>query len=115
MLYLLKVLISALVITGASELARRSTGLAALLLALPVVSLLTFTWVWIEQRDPQQIARLSIETFWYVLPTLPMFLAFPFLLPRLGFWLSLLACVVITVVSFGVTAAALYRFGIKLI
>jgi hypothetical protein len=92
LLYLLKILISALVITGASELARRSTGLAALLLALPIVSLLTFTWVWLEQRDPQQIARLSIETFWYVLPTLPLFIVLGMMLKHgFGFVASLAA------------------------
>ncbi len=84
MLYLIKILLSALVITGASELARRSTGLAALLLALPLVSLLTFTWIWLEQRDPQQIARLSLETFWFVLPTLPLFIVLGLML-RQGF------------------------------
>jgi len=50
-----------------------------------------------------------------VLPTLPMFLAFPFLLPRIGFWPSLLASAVITVVSFGAFAVVLRRFGIDLL
>jgi hypothetical protein len=104
MLYLLKILISALVITGASELARRSTGLAALLLALPVVSLLTFTWVWIEQRDPQQIARLSIETFWYVLPTLPLFIVLGMMLRQgFGYVASLAAGCAVGAVLLGVT------------
>ncbi len=104
MLYLLKILISALVITGASELARRSTGLAALLLALPIVSLLTFTWVWIEQRDPQQIARLSIETFWYVLPTLPLFIVLGWMLRQgFGFAVSLAAGCAVGAALLGVT------------
>lgn len=104
MLYLLKILISALVITGASELARRSTGLAALLLALPIISLLTFTWVWLEQRDPQQIARLSIETFWYVLPTLPLFLVLGMMLKHgFGFVASLAAGCAVGAVLLGVT------------
>lgn len=96
MLYLLKILLSALVITGASELARRSTGLAALLLALPLVSLLSFIWIWVDQRDPAQIARLSIETFWYVLPTLPLFVVLGLMLKYgFGFAVSLVsACVV---------------------
>ncbi len=104
MLYLLKILISALVITGASELARRSTGLAALLLALPIVSLLTFTWIWIEQRDPQQIARLSIETFWYVLPTLPLFIVLSLMLKQgFGYVASLAAGCAVGAGLLGVT------------
>lgn len=104
MLYLLKILISALIITGASELARRSTGLAALLLALPIVSLLTFTWVWLEQRDPQQIARLSIETFWYVLPTLPLLIVLGWMLKQgFGFAVSLAAGCAVGAALLGVT------------
>ena len=50
-----------------------------------------------------------------VVPTLPMFLAFPVLLPRLGFWATLLACIVITVVCFGLFAYLVRRFGIELL
>lgn len=104
MLYLLKILVSALVVTGASELARRSTGLAALLLALPVVSLLTFIWIWLEQRDPAQIAQLSMETFWYVLPTLPLFIVLGLMLKHgFGFALSLGAACTVGAALLGLT------------
>ncbi len=46
---------------------------------------------------------------------LPMFLVFPWLLPRLNFWPTLLVCVVITVVCFGVFALVLRRFGVELL
>ncbi len=102
MLYVLKILVSALVITGASELARRSTGLAALLLALPIVSLLTFTWVWLEHRDVQQIARLSFETLWYVMPTLPLFIVLGVMLRQgFGFVVSLMAACAVGAVLLG--------------
>ena len=104
MLYLLKILLSALVITGASELARRSTGLAALLLALPLVSLLSFTWIWLEQRDPQQIARLSMETFWFVLPTLPLFIVLGWMLRQgFGYTASLTAGCAVGAMLLGLT------------
>ncbi len=110
MLYLLKILLSALVITGASELARRSTGLAALLLALPMVSLLTFNWIWFEQRDPQVIARLSMDTFWYVLPTLPLFIVLSVMLKHgYGFAWSLGAGCVVGAALLGVTQWVLSR------
>lgn len=54
-------------------------------------------------------------TFWYVVPTLPMFLTFPLLLPRLGFWLTLLASAGITVVCFGLFAVLVRQFGIQLL
>jgi hypothetical protein len=48
-------------------------------------------------------------------PTLPMFLAFPALLPRLGFWPTMVTCVVITVVSFWLFALLVRRFGVELL
>ena len=44
-----------------------------------------------------------------------MFLAFPLLLPRLGFWLTMLASVAITVVCFGLFALIVRHFGIQLL
>jgi hypothetical protein len=62
-----------------------------------------------------KIANHAYYTFWYVIPTLPMFLAFPFLLPRLGFWPTLLASVLITVACFGISVLVLRKFGIELL
>ena len=61
-----------------------------------------------------KVANHAWYTLWYVIPTLPMFAAFP-ALPRLGFWPTLLACVLLTVVCFGLFAALLRRFGIELL
>jgi len=61
-----------------------------------------------------EIANHAWYTFWYVIPTLPMFLAFPALLPRLGFWTTLAACVLITVTCFGLFGMLVRRWGISL-
>ena len=78
------------------------------LLLKPYLELIT------TETNPQKIANHARYTFWYVLPTLPMFLVFPLLLARFGFWPALLACVVLTAVCFGLFALALRRFGIEL-
>jgi hypothetical protein len=44
-----------------------------------------------------------------------MFLAFPVLLPRLGFWLTMLVSVAITVACFGLFALVVRHFGIDLL
>ena len=110
-----KYAITAAVVVIVSEVAKRSDKLGGFIAALPLVTVLALIWLYVENQPQEKLANHAWYTFWYVLPTLPMFLAFPFLLPRLGFWLSLLACVAITIVCFGVTAAALHRFGIRLI
>ncbi|MFZ2629577.1 MAG: DUF3147 family protein [Rugosibacter sp.] len=110
-----KYLTTAAVVVLVSELAKRSDKLGAFVAALPLVTLLTLIWLYLERQPETKIANHAWYTFWYVAPTLPMFLAFPFLLPRLGFWPTLLVSVVITVVCFGLFAFTVRRFGIELL
>lgn len=110
-----KFAITAALIVLVSEVAKRSDKAGALLAALPLVTLLALVWLHVEGQPQEKVANHAWYTFWYVLPTLPMFLAFPFLLPRIGFWPSLLASAVITVASFGAFAMVLRRFGIDLL
>jgi hypothetical protein len=98
-----------------SELAKRSDRLGGFVAALPLVTVLTLVWLYLENQPQGKIANHAWYTFWYVLPTLPMFIAFPWLLPRLGFWPSLLASVIITAVSFGLLALLMRRFGVELL
>ena len=110
-----KYLITAAVVVLVSEVAKRSDRLGGLLAALPLVTVLALIWLYVERQPQTKIANHAWYTFWYVVPTLPMFLAFPLLLPRLGFWPTLLACVVITVVCFWLFALLVKRFGIELL
>jgi hypothetical protein len=110
-----KYLITAAVVVLVSEVAKRSDRLGGLLAALPLVTVLALIWLYVERQPQVKIANHAWYTFWYVVPTLPMFLAFPMLLPRLGFWPTLLACVLITVVCFWLFALLVRRFGIELL
>ena len=110
-IYIIKTLLSALIIVVVNELSKRSTTLAALLLALPLVSLLAFTWEWTQSADPEHIANLSTETFWFVLPTLPMFLLLSWLLKQgHNYYLALAICCVMTAVLCAATQYLLQRF-----
>lgn len=110
-----KYFLTALVVVAISELAKRSDKLGGLVAALPLVTILALIWLHVENQSQEKIANHAWYTFWYVLPTLPMFLAFPALLPRLGFWLTLIVCVALTVLCFGLFALAVRRFGIELL
>jgi uncharacterized membrane protein (GlpM family) len=112
---IVKYLITAGVVVLVSELAKRSDKLGGLVAALPLVTVLTLIWLYVEQQPVSKIANHAWYTFWYVIPTLPMFLAFPLLLPKIGFWPTLLACIVITIVCFGLFAVVVRRFGIELL
>jgi F0F1-type ATP synthase assembly protein I len=110
-----KYLITAGLVVGVSELAKRSDKLGALIAALPLVTLLTLVWLHMEKQPAEKIANHAWYTFWYVVPTLPMFLVFPPLYARLGFWPALGACVLLTVACFALFAALVKRFGINLL
>ena len=112
---IVKYLVTAGVVVLVSELAKRSDKLGGLVAALPLVTVLTLIWLYVEQQPLSKIANHAWYTLWYVIPTLPMFLAFPLLLPRVGFWPTLLACIVITMVCFGLFAVVVRRFGIELV
>jgi len=83
--------------------------------ALPLMTLLTLVWLYVENQPEEKIANHAYYTFWYVIPTLPMFLLFPYLLPKIGFWLTMAACVAATVICFGLFALAMKAFGIQLL
>ncbi|WP_336211166.1 DUF3147 family protein [Enterobacter sp. P82] len=110
-----KYILTAAVVVMVSEAAKRSDKLGGLLAALPLVTILALIWLYVEKQPMEKIARHAWYTFWYVIPTLPMFLVFPLLLPRLGFWPSLAACVILTVILFGVFSLTVRRFGIELL
>lgn len=111
---IVKYLVTAGVIVIVSEAAKRSDKLGGLLGALPLVTIMALIWLHIGQQSQEKIANHAWYTFWYVLPTLPMFLIFPALLSRLGFWPTLGVCVLITLVSFAGFAVLMRRFGVNL-
>ncbi|MGM9516844.1 DUF3147 family protein [Roseateles sp. DB2] len=110
-----KYLITAGLVVGISELAKRSERLGGLVAALPLVTLLTLVWLYLERQPSERIANHAWYTFWYVLPTLPMFLAFPWMLGRWGFWGALAGSAALTVLCFVLTAWAARPLGVVLL
>ena len=112
---LIKTVLSALIIVTISEIAKRSPALGALIASLPLVSVLGMVWLWRDTQDTARLADHAQATFWYVLPSLPMFLLIPFML-RSGapFWLALGAGVILTAGLYLAMTAILGRFGVSL-
>ena len=113
--YLIKVVVSALLILAISETAKRHSGFAALIASLPVTSLLAFIWLHVESAPNEQLAELSGQIFWLVLPSLVLFLTLPFLLRAgVNFWLSLILSMAATAAAYLALLPLLKRFGISL-
>lgn len=112
---IIKYLITAAVVVLVSELAKANDKLGGLVAALPLITLLALIWLHIENQSMTKIANHAYYTFWYVIPTLPIFLLFPYLLPKLGFWLTLATSITCTLAVFYVYASLLKGFGIDLL
>lgn len=80
MYFLLKTLLTALIVAGVSELSRRFSFISAMLMALPLTSILAFCWIYYETRDAEKIIEMSYSVFWLVIPSLLFFLLLPLLL-----------------------------------
>ena len=110
-----KVLLTAILVVAISEAAKRSTVLGGIIASLPLTSLLAFIWLYGETGDTGKIADLSISIFWFVLPSLVLFIALPLLLSRgVGFWLSLLIASAVTFGAYLAMVAILRRFDVTL-
>jgi hypothetical protein len=122
MLTIIKLLISAGLIYAVNEIVitRSRPFLGSLIASLPLVSLITFIWIYFGmQGDPgartEKLAAHSTGVFWFVLPSLPMFLVFPWLLRKgIAFWPTLLLCCLLTMMLYAGMAMLLKRFGIDL-
>jgi hypothetical protein len=112
---LTKVLITALLVLGISELAKRNTLAGALLASLPLTSLLALIWLYRDTRDVMQAAELARGIFWLVLPSLAFFVAFPACV-RAGwsFWAAMSAGIGATLVAYGAMLGIDRWFGLKL-
>ncbi len=113
MLYLaIKSALSGIIVMLVSEIARRSPAIGGLIASLPLISVLGIIWLWQDTADIERIASHSQATFWYVLPSLPMFLIFPALLRQgISFWLALAIACVITMSLYALTMWLLSKYS----
>jgi hypothetical protein len=116
MLYLLvKAALSGLIIATVSELAKRYPGFGGLVASLPLVSVLGMIWLWRDKPDAANMAAHAEATFWFVLPSLPMFLAMPAMMRAgIGFWTALALGCALTVALYLAMLWIGPRFGLRL-
>jgi hypothetical protein len=116
MTYLLvKAALSGIIIAVVSEVARRNAGFGALIASLPLVSILGMIWLWRDTGDALRIADHAAGTFWFVLPSMPMFLLLPALLRSgIGFWAALVAGCALTIALYALMIWIGPKFGLRL-
>ncbi|MFM8716393.1 MAG: DUF3147 family protein, partial [Spartobacteria bacterium] len=98
--YLIKIILSALIIVAITEATKRLGVWGALLAALPVLSLISMLWIYWETKDTQKIASFSLQVFWFVIPSLGLFASLPWLLGRFSFFASLGLASMVTILLY---------------
>ncbi|MBD0329679.1 MAG: DUF3147 family protein [Thermoleophilia bacterium] len=114
MYLLLKAVLSGAVVAVASEVARRSSLLGAVLISLPLTSILAAIWLYRDTRDTAEVAALSWAILWVILPSLVFFVVLPLALRSLPFWQSLLLACIATALGYGVWVGTARRLGLDL-
>jgi len=116
MLYLfIKAALSGIIIAIVSEVAKRYPGFGALIASLPLVSLLGMIWLWRDKPDVPNMAAHVEATFWFVLPSLPMFLVMPWMLRHdYAFWPTVVAGSALTILLYLMMIWLGPRIGLRL-
>jgi|CXWL01.1.fsa_nt_gi hypothetical protein len=114
MLFALKLVLSAVIIAGASELGKRSTLAGALLISLPLSSMLAMTWLYAETKDTVRVAAMSSGIFWGVFPSLLFLFVLPALLKRgWGYWPAMAAASCVMAAGYAAYTAILRAFSMR--
>jgi hypothetical protein len=111
---LLKALLSGVIIAAASEIARRSSLLGAILISLPLISILAMIWLYRDTNDSSEVSDLSWSILWVIVPSLVFFVVLPLALRSFAFWPSLLLACATTAASYGMWVWAARRLGFDL-
>lgn len=113
MQYLIKIVLSAILIVIISEVGKRYSMVAAILASLPLTSILALTWMYLDDQPVEQIILVSKDIFWMVIPSLVFFVCFPILLKMgVNFWLSLIGSSAIMVSCYFAVIAILKKINI---
>ncbi len=113
--FAIRAILSGVIIALIAVIGRKAPAVGALIASLPLISVIGMIWLWRDTTDPLLIADHAEATFWYVLPSLPMFLFMPWLL-RAGFsfWAALSSGIVVTIILYLATIMIAARFGVRL-
>ncbi|KUO56232.1 MAG: hypothetical protein APF78_12145 [Sphingomonadales bacterium BRH_c3] len=113
--FVAKALLAGAMIAAIAEVGRRLPAMAALIASLPLVSILGMIFLWHARPDTENMATHAEATFWFVLPSLPMFLLMPWMLRQgSSFWIALAAGCALTVALYFIMVQFGPRVGIRI-
>jgi predicted neutral ceramidase superfamily lipid hydrolase len=112
--YITKLIITTFLIVLISEIGKRSSLAGAILAAIPLVSILAMTWMYVDTNDSSSAVAFSNNIIWLIAPSMTLFFAFPILIKKgFGFYPSMLISIILTIFAYYSVIFLLEKFGIK--
>ena len=87
--YIFKLLITVIIVVTITEVAKVNIKLAAIITAMPAITILSILWMYYEGVTNEKIGVYVFNTLIYIIPTIPMFLLFPYILDKTNFFITL--------------------------
>ena len=113
--YIIKIVITTLLIVLISEISKRSSFIGAVLASVPIVSVLAMIWLYVDTKNIEKVSTLSTSVFWLVIPSLALFISLPILLKwGINFYISMACSILITVVCYWLMVSILGHYDVKL-
>ena len=112
--YFIKVFISSAIIVLVSEIAKKDNIIGGLIASIPIVSVLSMIWLYIDTNDIDKVKALANGILWMIFPSMSLFIVLPILINcGIKFYLSLTISILITMVCYLSTISFMNYFGFK--
>ena len=113
--FISKTILTAIIIIIVSEVAKRSSLLAAIIISIPLTSLLAFIWVFWETKDSEKIIDLSYNTMIMSVPSFTFFIILPIMLKfKFNFSISIIISILSTSIAYYIFIYFLKKYGITI-
>ena len=109
-----KILITSIIIVSITEIAKLNDKVGGLIAAMPLTTFLIVFWMYYENVSENKISAHISYTLLYLIPTIPMFLIFPYCINKFGFWLTIFISIFVTLISMIIVHQISKNFDAKL-
>ena len=109
---IIKILISSGIILLVSEIAKKDNLFGSLIASIPLVSVLSMIWLYVDTNDINKVKALANGILWMIVPSMSLFIVLPILINYgIQFYLSLTISILITMVCYLLTISLMNYFG----
>ena len=109
---IIKILISSGIILLVLEIAKKDNLFGSLIASIPLVSVLSMIWLYVDTNDINKVKALANGILWMIVPSMSLFIVLPILINfGIQFYLSLTISILVTMVCYLLTISLMNHFG----